>query len=106
MAKEKINKKSGKRVYSVDKYVCKVVKDYCFEGFDLTKPMTIAKKLGIHYHTVEKIINENDGYHIPVYTLSTICFYKGIKLSQFFKEVERLYGSKLDDTFKIDEWLS
>lgn len=101
MMADKENKKGEKRVYNIDKFVCKVIRDYCFKGYDFEKPKAIADKFGIHYHTVEKIIHRTDGYHIPVYTLNTICFYKGIKLSQFFEEVERIYESKLDDTFKI-----
>ncbi|WP_156101205.1 hypothetical protein [Salegentibacter sp. Hel_I_6] len=101
MMPDKKRIKKEKRVYNVDKYVCKYIRENIFKGFDKEKPMKIADKFGIHYHTVEKILGRPDGYHIPVYTLSTICFYKGMKLSQFFKEVERLYGRELDDSYKL-----
>ena len=93
--------KENKRVYNVDKFVCKFIRENWFSGLHNDKPKKIADEFGIHYHTVEKIMSRQEGYHIPLYTLSTICFYKGVKLSQFFKEVERLYGRNLDDTYNL-----
>ena len=97
---DKENKKE-KRVYNVDKFICEFIREKWFANLDQHKPKLIGDKFGIHYHTVEKILNNPDGYHIPVHTLNTICFYKGVRLSKFFQEVERIYGNKLDDTYEI-----
>jgi hypothetical protein len=60
---------------------------------------SFGKSHGIHEGIVRKI-KEVDGYKIPVSTLTTICFYKGIKLSAFFKLIEEKYGD-LNDNFEI-----
>ncbi|MNR59755.1 hypothetical protein D3C85_1810800 [compost metagenome] len=60
---------------------------------------SFGKLHGIHEGIVRKI-KEVDGYKIPVSTLTTICFYRGIKMSEFFKLIEEKHG-ELNDNFEI-----
>ena len=55
---------------------------------------------GICTHVLTKIKND-DGYRIPLSTLAIICFYKKIELSEFFKLIEKQYGSKINDDFVL-----
>ncbi|MGS2762413.1 hypothetical protein [Sinomicrobium sp. M5D2P9] len=87
-----------KKIFQVDKYVCKYLTDEWFsDGKSLRE---YGKLYGVNYHVIEKIIQE-DGYNIPLNTLNTICFNKGIKLSDFFIMVEKKYGNLIDDTFVV-----
>jgi len=89
-------KKDSKKIYLSNKYVCKFIRE---EWLSDGKSMREYGRLyGVNYHVIEKII-EKDGYNIPLYTLITICFNKGIKLSLFFKLLENKYGEKLNDSF-------
>ena len=53
---------------------------------------------GVHESVARKIKHEN-GYQIPVATLTAICFNHGIKLLDFFKALESKYGNKINDDF-------
>ena len=52
----------------------------------------------------EEKIQQEDGYNLPLSTLTTMCFNHGIKLSDFFKIVESKYSKFLTDDyfFKIN----
>jgi len=89
--------KKHQKIYLASKYVCKYISEEWLTDGKSTREY--GKLYGIHKNTVEKIM-EKDGYNIPLYTLSIICFNKGISLSDFFKLVEKKYGdNKLDDSF-------
>jgi hypothetical protein len=89
-----------KKVFLVDKYVCRYMKEEWFIDAKKDKLREYGRLYGIHYHTVEKIVEE-DGYNIPLHTLNIICFNKGVSLSEFFKLVERKYGNKIDDSYVL-----
>ena len=97
--KEHTKATKSKKVFQTDKYVCKFLKEnwFCEEGISAR---SYGKQYGVNYHVIEKIQKE-DGYNLPLSTLSTICFNKGIKLSDFFKQVEKRYGKFLNDTYFI-----
>ncbi len=89
-------KKNSKKIYLSNKYVCKFIsEEWLCDGKSMRE---YGRLYGVNYHVIEKIM-EKDGYNIPLYTLTTICFNKGIKLSLFFKLVENKYGEKLNDSF-------
>lgn len=89
-------KKDSKKIYLTNKYVCKYIsEEWLFDGKSIRE---YGRLYGVNYHVIEKIM-EKDGYNIPLSTLTTICFNKGIKLSNFFKHVEDRYGNKLNDAF-------
>ncbi|MEP1489172.1 MAG: hypothetical protein ABJK28_12155 [Algibacter sp.] len=90
------NNNRGKRIYHTSKYVCKYLSEQWLTDGKSTREY--GRLYGVHYHTIEKIM-EKDGYNIPLFTLSIICFNKGVKLSDFFEMVEDKYGAKLNDTF-------
>ncbi|EID72757.1 hypothetical protein [Imtechella halotolerans] len=94
----KKNSKKLRKVFRVDKYVCKYLAEEWFSSGESMREY--GKVYGVNYHVIEKIIGE-DGYNIPLHTLNVICFNKGIKLSDFFKLVERKYGGKLDDHYEL-----
>lgn len=95
---KKENSSKGKRVYLVDKYICNfIASEWISEQISDREQ---AKKFGIHHNLIKKI-KEEDGYKIPASTLATICFYKGIKVSDFFKTLENKYGTKINDDFII-----
>ncbi|OAZ05240.1 hypothetical protein [Flavobacterium succinicans] len=85
------------KVFLVDRYVCNYICEMWMSN-DVSN-RSFGKMHGIHEGIVRKI-KEVDGYRIPVSTLSTICFYKGIKMSEFFKLIEEKYG-QLNDDFEI-----
>lgn len=90
---KKIN---SKKIYLANKYVCKFIsEEWLFEEKSMRE---YGRFYGVNYHIIEKIMEKN-GYNIPLSTLTTMCFNKGIKLSQFFKLVESKYGDKLNDSF-------
>lgn len=86
------------RVYSSDKYVCKYISEEWLTSED-TSARKYGKIYGVNYHIIEKIKQRN-GYNMPLSTLSTICFNRGIKLSDFFKLVEKKYGKFLNDGYE------
>ncbi|UGU15958.1 hypothetical protein LS482_20050 [Sinomicrobium kalidii] len=88
--------KKSKKVFRIDKYVCKYLAHEWFSGEKSLREY--GKIYGVNYHVIEKIIEE-DGYNIPLHTLNTICFNKGVKLSEFFTLVEKKYGGIIDDSF-------
>lgn len=93
------NKNTNKsKVYFSDKYVCKFISEEWLTSKD-TSTRKYGKIYGVNYHVIEKIQQDN-GYNIPLSTLSTICFNQGIKLSEFFKLVEKKYGEFLDDSYE------
>lgn len=96
LAKKSNKTKKPKRVYLADKYVCNYISEELFNS-EVSK-RELGRLHGIHQHVVGKIIQEN-GYKIPFSTISTICFNRGLKLSNFLRAVEKKYGQKLDDSY-------
>ena len=89
------NKKSGK-IHLTNKYVCRFIsEEWLSDGKSLRE---YGRMFGVNYHVIEKIM-EKDGYNIPLSTLSTICFYKKIALSDFFRMIESKYGNILKDSY-------
>ena len=84
----------SKRIFLVDKYICNFIATEWFSG-DISE-RELARTFGIHPNLIRKIKAE-DGYKIPTSTLAIICFYKGIKVSDFFKILEEKYGHKIND---------
>ena len=96
----KENLTKGKRIFLVDKYICNfIASEWILQNVSDREQ---ARKFGIHPNLIKKIKDE-DGYKMPASTLATICFYKGIKVSDFFKILENKYGSKINDDFIIKE---
>ncbi|SFB92505.1 hypothetical protein SAMN04489722_101277 [Algibacter lectus] len=89
--------KNSQKIYLASKYVCKYIsEEWLIDGKSTRE---YGKLYGVHKNTIEKIM-EKDGYNLPLYTLSIICFNKNVSLSDFFKLVEKKYGNnKLDDSF-------
>lgn len=86
----------NKKNFQVNKYVCQfIMEEWLSDGQTLRK---YGKTYGVNYHVIEKII-QKDGYNLPLHILSTMCFNRGIKLSDFFSLVEEKYGDKLNDHF-------
>lgn len=89
-------KNTSTRVFLVDKFICNYISS---EWFAYAKSdREIARLYGIHHNLVGKIKHE-DGYNIPVSTLATICFNRGVKLSEFFNLLEEKYGHKINDDY-------
>jgi hypothetical protein len=102
MANDKLQSNTSKdknpiKVFLIDRYVCNYISEEWMS--DDVSNRSFGKSHGIHEGIVRKI-KEVDGYKIPVSTLTTICFYKGIKMSEFFKLIEEKYG-QLNDNFEI-----
>lgn len=101
MAKKVINKENSidqesAKVFLLDKLICNYINA---EWIDNNKSnLSQSKEYGLHPHVLKKI-RENDGYRIPLSTLAIICFYKKIKLSDFFTLIEEKYGNKINDDF-------
>ncbi|MFV5703235.1 transcriptional regulator [Flavobacterium sp. XS2P12] len=89
--------KKPTKVFLIDRYICNYICEKWMSN-DVSN-RSFGKSHGIHEGIVRKI-KEVDGYKIPVSTLTTICFYKGIKMSDFFKLIEEKYGP-LNDDFEI-----
>ncbi|MCK0156347.1 hypothetical protein MWU65_04095 [Cellulophaga sp. F20128] len=90
---------STQKIYLTSKYVCKYIsEEWLIDGKSMRE---YGKFYGVHKNTIEKIMEKN-GYNLPLYTLSIICFNKGISLSDFFKLVENKYGDKLNDSFILE----
>lgn len=85
---------SNKKVFLVDKYICNYITSEWLTGVDSDREH--AKNLGIHHNLIKKI-KQKDGYKMPIATLTTMCFFKEIKLSDFFKKLEGKYGVKISD---------
>jgi hypothetical protein len=85
------------KVFLIDRYVCNYICEKWMS--DNVSNRSFGKSHGIHEGIVRKI-KDVDGYKIPVSTLTTMCFYKGIKVSDFFKLIEEKYGD-LNDNFEI-----
>jgi len=86
----------SEKVFIVDKYVCNYIATEWMEEGQSSR--SFAMKHGIHESIARKIRKDN-GYNIPVATLTTICFYKGIKTSDFFRALEEKYGDKINDDY-------
>ncbi|MCM5662515.1 hypothetical protein [Galbibacter mesophilus] len=95
MASKNTNKS---KVYFSNKYVCKFITEEWLSSKE-TSTRKYGKLYGVNYHVIEKI-QQKDGYNIPLSTLSTMCFNHGIKLSEFFKLVEKKYGKFLNDGYE------
>nr|WP_199001396.1 hypothetical protein [Flavobacterium sp. ASV13] len=93
---DSIKKEEPAKVFLLDKLVCNFIND---EWISKNKSnLSQSHELGVHPHVLSKI-RKNDGYRIPMSTLAIMCFYKKIKLSDFFSLIERKYGSKINDDF-------
>lgn len=90
---------SNKKVFLVDKYICNYITSEWLIGVDSDREH--AKKLGIHPNLIKKI-RQKDGYKMPIATLTTMCFFREIKLSDFFKCLEDKYGRKINDDILRD----
>lgn len=97
MAVNSTNKK--KKIFTSDKYVCKYISDEWLSSKEISS-RKYGKTYGVNYHIIEKIQQE-DGYNLPLSTLSTMCFNRGMKLSDFFKKVESKYSEFLTDDYFI-----
>lgn len=97
MADNSTNKK--KKIFTADKYVCKFISDEWLSSKDISS-RKYGKMYGVNYHIIEKIQQE-DGYNLPLSTLTTMCFNHGMKLSDFFKHVETKYAEFLTDDYFI-----
>ncbi|MEG1025204.1 MAG: hypothetical protein RSD71_07305 [Flavobacterium sp.] len=84
------------KVFLLDKLVCNFINEEWI--LNDKSNLSQSQELGIHPHVLRKI-RENDGYRIPMSTLAIICFYKKVKLSEFFTLIENKYGSKINDDF-------
>lgn len=93
---ENKNTSSSIRIFIVDKYVCNYISE---EWFDKNvSDRENARQFGIHPNLVKKIKNK-DGYNMPISTLATICFYKGVQLADFFNLLAKKYGDKINDDY-------
>lgn len=90
--------RNSQKIYLASKYVCKYISEEWLIYGKSTREY--GRLYGVHKNTIEKIM-EKDGYNLPMYTLSIICFNRGIKLSEFFKLVEKKYGNKIDDSYFV-----
>ena len=88
------------KVFLVDRYVCNFIRDEWMK--DLESFRKWGKQHGVH-EAIARKINESDGYKIPVSTLNTICFYRQIKISDFFDLVEKKYGDAEDKHYYVDK---
>lgn len=89
-------KEETAKVFLLDKLVCNFINE---EWISKDKSnLSQSHELGIHPHVLTKI-RKNDGYRIPMSTLAIMCFYKKIRLSDFFILIENKYGSKINDDF-------
>ena len=92
------DKRNEAKVFLLDRFVCNYIKKEWIS--DDKSNLSQSQELGIHPHVLTKIKND-DGYRIPLSTLAIICFYKKIELSEFFKLIEKQYGSKINDDFVL-----
>ncbi|MDQ1164659.1 hypothetical protein [Flavobacterium sp. SORGH_AS_0622] len=84
------------KVFLLDKLVCNFINDEWI--LEDKSNLSQSQELGIHPHVLRKI-RENDGYRIPMSTLAIMCFYKKIKLSEFFTSIESKYAGRINDDF-------
>jgi DNA-binding Xre family transcriptional regulator len=96
--KSNSNKSNEAKIFLLDRFVCNYIKKEWIS--DTKSNLSQSQELGIHPHVLTKIKND-DGYRIPLSTLAIICFYKKIELSDFFKLIEKQYGSKINDDFVL-----
>jgi hypothetical protein len=88
--------KNAARVFLVDKYICNyIATTWLSDGLSGREQ---ARRLGVHPNLILKI-KDVDGYKLPVSTLATMCFYKGISLEEFFRVINEKYGEKINDDF-------
>lgn len=87
---------STTKVFVVDKLVCNFIASEWFEPGKSDREH--ARQFGIHHNLIKKI-KDKDGYKIPVSTLATICFYKGVTLEDFFASISTKYGDTINDDF-------
>jgi len=100
----KIGEHSGKvkkiKVFLIDQYVCNFIKEEWMK--DVKSYREWGRQHGVHEATARKIILK-EGYKIPVSTIKTICFYKQIKMYDFFKLVENKYGDAEDKFYYLEK---
>ena len=82
--------------YLLNKYICEFIRNEWFDP-DLSNN-DLAKFFDVHFSIIAKI-KSGENYNMPIYTLSKICYYKEMKMSDFFILLERQYGSKLYEDF-------
>ncbi len=91
-----LNDSKNQKIFVVDKFVCNFIESEWMQEKQSSR--AFAKIHGIHESIARKIKNDS-GYQIPVSTLTTICFNRGVKLSEFFTLLEKKYGDKINDDF-------
>jgi hypothetical protein len=98
------NKKSDEpkkiKVFLVDKYVCNFIREEWMKDVESFREW--GRQHGVH-EAIARKINLKEGYKIPVSTLKTICFYKQVKMWDFFKLVENKYGDAQDKFYYIEK---
>ena len=95
-----LNEIKKTKVFLVDKHVCNFIKEEWMKDIESFRKW--GRQHGVHEAIVRKI-NEREGYKIPVSTLNTICFYKQIKISDFFQLVEKKYGDAEDKYYYTEK---
>lgn len=94
--KEHSLESKNQKIFVVDKYVCNFIKSEWMKPGQSSR--SFAKNHGVHEAVARKIKRDN-GYQIPVSSLTAICFNRGVKLSKFFELLESKYGDKINDDF-------
>lgn len=85
-----------KRKYKINSYICEFIRNNWFTPGDSNDKL--AAFFVVHDSIIAKI-KSSDNYNIPMHTLSKICFYKEISMSDFFKMLEKEYGQKLYEDY-------
>jgi hypothetical protein len=85
-----------KKIYKINNYICEFIRTNWFKPGDSNDKL--AAFFVVHDSIIAKI-KSADNYNIPVHTLSKICYYKEITLSDFFKILEKEYGEKLYEDY-------
>jgi len=94
--KNKILQKDSAWTYLVNKYICEFIRNEWFDP-NLSNN-NLAKFFDVHFSIIAKIKSGED-YNMPIHTLSKICFFKEMKMSDFFILLEQQYGNKLYEDF-------
>lgn len=94
------NETKKTKVFLVDRHVCNFIRDEWMKDIESFRKW--GKQHGVH-EAIARKINEKEGYKIPVSTLNTICFYKQIKVSDFFVMLEKKYGNAQDKYYYVEK---
>lgn len=85
-----------KRKYKINNYICEFIRNNWFNPEDSNDKL--AGFFVVHDSIIAKI-KSAENYNIPMHTLSKICYYKEITMSNFFKILENEYGEKLYEDY-------